>query len=73
MKVYRAIEERGLVISFHSGVNSQEPVFASLNRFATVHALGFPWYSILHMSNWITNGIGERFPNEVVVRFYRLE
>jgi predicted TIM-barrel fold metal-dependent hydrolase len=62
MKVYRAIEERGLALSFHSGVNMGEPVFKSLNRFASVHALGFPFYNILHMTNWVTNGLGERFP-----------
>ena len=67
MKVYRAIEERGLALSFHSGTNSGEPIFKSLNRFATVHALGFPWYAMLHMSNWVTNGIGERFPKLPVI------
>ena len=67
MKVYRAIEERGLVLSFHSGTNSAEPMFKSLNRFATVHALGFPMYNILHMSNWVTNALGERFPKLKVV------
>jgi len=30
MKVYRAIEERGLALSFHSAVNIGEPVFKSL-------------------------------------------
>ena len=67
MKVYRAIEERGLALAFHSGVNSGEPIFKSLNRFASVHALGFPFYNILHMTNWITNGIGERFPKLPVI------
>ncbi len=67
MKVYRAIEERGLVLSFHSGTNSAEPMFKSLNRFATVHALGFPMYSILHMANWVTNALGERFPKMKLV------
>jgi predicted TIM-barrel fold metal-dependent hydrolase len=62
MKVYRAIEERGLALSFHSGTNSAEPMFKSLNRFGTVHALGFPFHCILHMTNWVTNGLGERFP-----------
>ena len=33
MKVYRAIEERGLVLSFHSGPNWAEPIFKSCNRF----------------------------------------
>jgi predicted TIM-barrel fold metal-dependent hydrolase len=62
MKVYRAIEERGLALSFHSGVNMGEPFFKGLNRFASVHALGFTFYNILHMTNWVTNGLGERFP-----------
>jgi uncharacterized protein len=43
MKVYRAIEERGLVLSFHSGPNWGEPIFKSCNRFLSVHALGFKW------------------------------
>jgi len=62
MKVYRAMEERGLALSFHSAINMGEPVFKSLNRFASVHALGFPFYNILHLTNWVTNGMGERFP-----------
>ena len=67
MKVYRAIEERGQVLSFHSGTNSAEPFFKSVNRFATLHALGFPLYNILHVANWVTNGLGERFPKLPVV------
>jgi predicted TIM-barrel fold metal-dependent hydrolase len=62
MKVYRAMEERGLALCFHSAVNIGEPVFKSLNRFSSVHALGFPFYNILHLTNWVTNGLGERFP-----------
>jgi uncharacterized protein len=67
MKVYRAMEERGLSLSFHSGINMGEPVFKSLNRFASVHALGFPFYCILHLTNWVTNGLGERFPKLPVI------
>jgi len=61
MKVYRAMEERGLSLSFHSGPNWQEPVFRSCNRFISVHALGFSFYNILHCTNWVINGMGERF------------
>jgi predicted TIM-barrel fold metal-dependent hydrolase len=67
MKVYRAIEERGLALAFHSAVNIGEPVFKSLNRFASVHALGFPFFNILHVTNWVTNGMGERFPKLPVI------
>ena len=49
MKVYRAIEERGLALAFHSGPNWGEPVFQSCNRFISVHALGFTFYNILHL------------------------
>jgi predicted TIM-barrel fold metal-dependent hydrolase len=67
MKVYRAMEERGLALCFHSAINIGEPVFKSLNRFASVHALGFPFYNILHLTNWVTNGIPERFPKLPVI------
>jgi predicted TIM-barrel fold metal-dependent hydrolase len=67
MKVYRAMEERGLSLSFHSGPNWQEPVFRSCNRFISVHALGFSFYNILHCTNWVINGLGERFPKLPVI------
>ncbi len=67
MKVYRAIEERGLVLSFHSGPNWGEPIFKSCNRFISVHALGFTWYNVLHLTNWVINGMGERFPKLPVI------
>src|SRR5215831_10488785 len=39
MKIYRALEERGLALAFHSAINPGEPAFKNLNRFASVHAL----------------------------------
>src|SRR5712672_3661642 len=67
MKVYRAIEERGLVLSFHSAFHWGESVFKSCNRFLAVHALGFSFYNILHLTNWVTNAIPERFPKLPVI------
>ena len=67
MKVYRAMEERGLVLSFHSGPNWGEPIFRSCNRFIAAHALGFSWYNVLHCTNWVVNGMGERFPKLPVI------
>ena len=67
MKVYRAIEERGLSIAFHSGVNWSDTSFKSCNRFISIHALGFTWYNIVNCTNWVVNGIGERFPNLPVI------
>src|SRR5215475_8258318 len=67
MKVYRAMEERGLTIAFHSGVNWGEPAFASCNRFLSAHALGFTWYNVLNCTNWVINGLSERFPRLPVI------
>jgi predicted TIM-barrel fold metal-dependent hydrolase len=67
MKLYRAIEERGLALSFHSGLHWGESVFKNCNRFLSVHALGFSFYNILHLTNWVINGLGERFPKLPVI------
>ena len=67
MKVYRAMEERGLSLAFHSGPNWGEPIYKSCNRFLSVHALGFTWYNVLHLTNWVVNGMGERFPKLPVI------
>ena len=32
------------------------------NRFIAVHALGFTWHNMVHLTNWIVNGMPERFP-----------
>jgi hypothetical protein len=67
MKVYRAIEERGLALAFHAGPNWGEAVFKNCNRFLAVHALGFSFYNILHLTNWVVNGLNERFPKLPVI------
>jgi predicted TIM-barrel fold metal-dependent hydrolase len=67
MKIYRAIEERGLPLAFHSGFNWDDPMFKTSNRFIAVHALGFTWYNVVHCTNWIVNGLPERFPKLPVI------
>tara|TARA_B110000444_G_scaffold244767_1_gene264537 strand:- start:142 stop:1383 length:1242 start_codon:yes stop_codon:yes gene_type:complete len=67
MKIYSAIQERGLPIGFHSGFNWDDPMFRSCNRFLAVHALGFTWYNIVHCTNWVLNGMNERFPDLPVI------
>ncbi len=62
MKVFRALEERGLPLSFHAGYNWNDQSLAQLNRFISVHALGFTFFNMIHMTNWIINGLPERFP-----------
>jgi len=63
MKTYAAVEERGMPLCFHSqfgGANDQS--LNLCNRFMAAHALGFSWFNILHCTNWICNGLPERFP-----------
>ena len=63
MKVYRALEERGLPIGFHAGYYWQDPFMMQINRFGSMHALSFVWCNVVHMTNWVMNGLPERFPN----------
>lgn len=68
MKLYAAIEERGMPLGFHAGYHwiGERPMEV-LNRFISVHALGFTFYNILHLTNWVINGIPERFPKLNVI------
>ena len=67
MKIYAAIQERGLPIGFHSGFNWDDPMFRTCNRFLAVHALGFTWYNVIPCTNWVLNGMNERFPDLPVI------
>ncbi len=60
MPVYRELEERGLPLGFHAGPDYA--VGKQLNRFVSVHALSFVTCNMIHMANWIMNGLPERFP-----------
>ena len=62
MKLYAALEERGLPLSFHAATNWGDQSMHITNRFIATHALGFTWFNIVHMTNWVVNAIPERFP-----------
>lgn len=62
MPLYAALEERGLPLAFHGGFSMVERTTAPLNKFAAVHGIGFPLYFMVHVTNWILNGLPERFP-----------
>jgi uncharacterized protein len=62
MKTYALIEEMGKPLAFHAAYNWNSRYMEQMNRFISVHALGFPYYNILHMTNLVINGIFERFP-----------
>jgi uncharacterized protein len=62
MKVYAALEERGLPLSFHANYQAWERLQEGMNKFISVHSLGFMLYSMVHLTNLVMNGIPERFP-----------
>jgi hypothetical protein len=63
MKVFDALDGRGLPLAFHSAPNWVERPFSVLGRFLGAHALGFPFYAMVHMTNVVLSGLPERFPN----------
>jgi predicted TIM-barrel fold metal-dependent hydrolase len=62
MRLYRALEEYRLPLGFHAGYSWRERSMEMMNKFISVHALTFPLYLMTHLTNWIINGIPERFP-----------
>lgn len=62
MELYSVMQEFDKPIAFHSGYHWQDPSLMTVNRFLGMHALGFVWCNMVHMTNWILNGIPERFP-----------
>jgi predicted TIM-barrel fold metal-dependent hydrolase len=67
-KTYAAIEERGLPLSFHSAFMwGGDRTMELCNRFIAVHALGFTFYNMVHLTNWLVNGMPERYPKLKVI------
>jgi len=63
VKTYALLEEMGLPLVFHGAFAwGQDKSISLCNRFLAVHALGFSWFNILHCTNWLVNGMPERFP-----------
>jgi predicted TIM-barrel fold metal-dependent hydrolase len=62
MKTYALLEEMGKPISFHAAYSWDDRGLATTNRFISVHSLGFMWFNMIHMTNWVINGLPERFP-----------
>jgi len=62
MKTYALLEEMGLPLGFHAGYNWTEQSMQMMNKFISVHAIGFVFYNMVHLTNWLVNGLPERFP-----------
>ncbi len=62
MRVYRALEERGLPLGFHAGPSWGDTMTSTMNRFLSAHAMSFVTCNMTHLTNWVINGLPERFP-----------
>ncbi|MGE0255250.1 MAG: amidohydrolase family protein [Alphaproteobacteria bacterium] len=62
MRLYAMLEEAGMPIGFHAHHNWHNEYTRQLNRFISMHALSFVLSNMVHMTNWIINGLPERFP-----------
>ena len=62
MRLYAMIEETGKPLAFHSGFSWQDQSMVQLNRFLSMHALSFVHFNMIHLTNWVINGLPERFP-----------
>ena len=67
MRVYKELEERGLPLAFHAGPTWGDSMTTTMNRFLSVHAMSFVTCNMTHMTNWIVNGLPERFPKLKVI------
>ncbi|MGA3306392.1 MAG: amidohydrolase family protein, partial [Stellaceae bacterium] len=67
MKTYALLEEMGRPLSFHAAYNWYDQSLSMTNRFIAVHALGFTFFNMIHLTNWIVNGLPERFPKLKVI------
>ena len=65
MPIYRELEERGLPLGFHAGPDYN--VGRQMNRFISVHSISFVTCNMIHLTNWIMNGLPERFPKLNVI------
>jgi predicted TIM-barrel fold metal-dependent hydrolase len=63
MPVYAELERLGMPIGFHAGPSWGDSMTATMNRFTSVHAMSFVTCNMTHLTNWLINGIPERFPD----------
>ena len=67
MPLYSAIEASGKPFGFHSGFHWGDQSMQQCNRFLSMHALSFVHFNLVHLTNWVINGLPERFPRLKVI------
>jgi uncharacterized protein len=63
MKLYSLLQEVGKPLGFHAGYYWADEWTKQINQFGAMHALSFVWCNVVHMTNWVWNGLPEKFPN----------
>jgi predicted TIM-barrel fold metal-dependent hydrolase len=67
MKLYAMLEEANMPLAFHAGFHWGDQSMQQVNRFLSMHAISFVYYNMIHLTNWIINGLPERFPKLKVI------
>jgi predicted TIM-barrel fold metal-dependent hydrolase len=67
MPLYAAMEASGKPFAFHSGFHWGDQSMQQCNRFLSMHAISFVHFNLVHLTNWIVNGLPERFPKLKVI------
>jgi predicted TIM-barrel fold metal-dependent hydrolase len=62
MRLYAMLEEAGMPLGFHAHHNWHNEYTRHLNRFVSMHAISFVLSNLVHLTNWVINGLPERFP-----------
>jgi predicted TIM-barrel fold metal-dependent hydrolase len=62
MPLYAAIQATGKPLAFHSGFHWGDQSMQQCNRFISMHSISFVYFNMIHLTNWIINGLPERFP-----------
>jgi predicted TIM-barrel fold metal-dependent hydrolase len=62
MRLYAMLEEAGMPIGFHAHHNWHNEYTRPLNRFLSMHAISFVLSNMVHLTNWVINGLPVRFP-----------
>jgi uncharacterized protein len=62
MRLYAMLEEADMPIGFHAHHNWHNDYTRHLNRFLSMHAISFVLSNMVHLTNWVINGLPVRFP-----------
>jgi hypothetical protein len=67
MRLYAMLQDANMPLAFHAGFHWGDESMKQVNRFISMHTISFVYYNQIHMTNWIINGLPERFPKLKVI------